>query len=376
MHRSLLGAMIGAALLLAACTVTPTNAELSLVATVGIDPDACATDALLELATAEPQTVYTCYTITNEGETTLTLHDLVDDVHGEVLFDFEYLLVPGASVTTVAAGVVLESVVTETTVNDARWDGFVNGSRVAMATATSEVRLLPPRQYGAAVGTFVGDGNLPGVAAFAGNVVVLGILDLAGEPIDDTVAVVVTPPGLAPFTYTFDPALAIDGEVALWVDDFAAPSALPATLAGRPVAYVQTAPLQGIAAAAIVAGDWTFAFPGQTIVRTVDASQALDVPLVSDVSVDGTGTELTIAFDATAGATYEVEAYGTDLNGVFGSTSGVASPVTVVLDGALETGQGFVVDLYAFRGGEDDLYADPGQIDAAAYLHQDAWEVE
>ena len=376
MHRSFFGALIGAALLLAACTVTPSQTELSLVATVGIDPDACATDSLLELATTQPQTVYTCYTITNEGESGVTVHDLTDDLHGEVLFGFEYLLAPGASVSTVAAGVVLESVVAADTVNEARWDGFANGRRAASASASSEVRLVPPLQYGVAVGTFVGDGNLDGVGAFAGNVVVLGVLDLAGEPIAETVDVVITPAGLAPFTYTFDPALAVDGEVVLWIDDFVAPAALPSTLAGRPLAYVQVAPLGGIASSAIVAGDWTFAFPGQTITRTVDASQALEVPAVTDVVVDGTGTELTVTFDATDGASYDVSAYGTGETGVFGETLDAANPATVVLDAALDPGQGFVVDLYAVRGGDDDLYADPGQIDAAAYLHQDAWEVE
>lgn len=375
MHRTFFGALIGAALLLAACAVPPSQAELSLVATVGIDPDACATDSLLELATAEPQTVYTCYTITNEGDVGITVHDLIDDVHGEVLMAFDYELAPGASVSTVAAGVVLESIVASDTVNAARWDGFIGDLRVASATASSEVRLLPPRQYGAAVGTFVGDGNLDGVGAFAGNVVVLGILDLAGEPITETVDVVITPAGLAPFTYTYDPALTTEGEVVLWVDDFAAPSALPATLAGRPLVYQQVAPADGIASSAIVGGDWTFAFPGQTITRTVDATQALDVPAVTDVAVDATGTELTVTFAATDGAAYDVSAYGTGFNGVYGETLDAANPATVVLDGALEEGQGFVVDLYAYRGGDDDLYADPAQIDAAAYLHQAAWEV-
>ena len=375
MHRSVLGALIGAALLLAACAVPPTQAELSLVATVGIDPDACASDSLLELATAEPQTVYTCYTITNEGEAAVGVHDLTDDLHGEVLVGFEYALAPGASVSTVEAGVTLASVVAADTVNEARWDGFVNGSRAASATASSAVRLVPPRQYGAAVGTFVGDGNLEGVGPFAGNVVVLGVLDLAGEPIAEAVDVVITPAGLAPFTYTFDPALADDGELVLWIDDFAAPAALPSTLAGRPLAFVRIAPAEGVGASAIVAGDWTFAFPGRTITRTVDAAQALDVPVVADVAVDAGGTELTVTFDATEGASYDVAAYGTGLDGVFGETLDTGSPASVVLDGALDPGQGFVVDLFAFRGGDDDLFADPGQIDAAAYLHQDAWEV-
>ena len=376
MPPSFFGAPIGAALLLAACTVTPSQTELSLVATVGIDPDACATDSLLELATTQPQTVYTCYTITNEGGAGVTVHDLTDDLHGEVLFGFEYLLAPGASVSTVAAGVVLDSLVAADTVNEARWDAFANGRRAASASASSEVRLVPPLQYGAAVGTFVGDGNLDGVGAFAGNVVVLGVLDLAGEPIAETVDVVITPAGLAPFTYTFDPALAVDGEVVLWIDDFVAPAALPSTLAGRPLAFVQVAPLDGIASSDIVAGDWTFAFPGQTITRTVDATQALEVPAVTDVVVDGTGTELTVTFEATDGASYDVSAYGTGETGVFGETLDAPNPATVVLDAALDPGQGFVVDLYAVRGGDDDLFADPGQIDAAAYLHQDAWEVE
>jgi hypothetical protein len=376
MHRSFLGALIGAALLLAACAVAPSQTELSLVATVGLDPDVCATDALLELATTQPQTVYTCYTITNDGGSGVTVHDLSDDLHGEVLFGFEYLLAPGASVSTVEAGVVLESVVAADTVNEARWDAFANGRRSASASASSEVRLVPPLQYGAAVGTFVGDGNLDGVGAFAGNVVVLGILDLAGEPIAETVDVVITPAGGTPFTYTFDPAAAADGEVVLWVDDFAAPAALPSTLAGRPLAFVQVAPSQGIAPSAIVAGDWTFAFPGRTITRTVDATQALAVPAVAEVVVDGTGTELTVTFATTDGASYDVAAYGTGDTGVYGETLDAANPATVVLDAALDPGQGFVVDLYAFRGGEDDLYADPAQIDAAAYLHQAAWEVE
>ena len=81
--------------------------------------------------------VYYCYEVTNTGNVTMTLHDLVDTQLGTILDDFPLALAPGASVSLTDTATV-----TETTTNAAVWTAFNPGpTDVALATATATVNV-------------------------------------------------------------------------------------------------------------------------------------------------------------------------------------------------------------------------------------------
>jgi hypothetical protein len=116
-------------------TLTP---SVTLTKTVGLDPDACAPDAALEVMPGTEVTY--CYEVTNSGEIALGAHDLADDQLGTILEGFAYDLQPGASVfltQTIA--------LTQTTVNMATWTAYNSGpTDVVSATATAEVTVPTP----------------------------------------------------------------------------------------------------------------------------------------------------------------------------------------------------------------------------------------
>jgi hypothetical protein len=99
--------------------VGPDLGQISLVTTVGVDPDACASET--EIAVPAGTTVYYCYTVTNDTDLTLDTHSLADDQLGDLFSDLAYDLAPGASVDTVAAGVEASAVIAETTTNTGTW---------------------------------------------------------------------------------------------------------------------------------------------------------------------------------------------------------------------------------------------------------------
>lgn len=371
--------LLATALLLSACSLlSPPEGSLSLVATVGTEADTCADTAAINVFSDAPTTVYYCYTITNTGDVSIPLHGLSDDLFGVILRDFEFDLAPGASVDTVAAGVVLAYEVSALTVNAATWDGFSGSRRMASAEASTTVTPVPPLQYGAVAGTVTGGSNLGTIAGFSGNVVLLGVLDLAGDPIAETLDVTITAPGFAPFVYTYDPADTLDGVVALILDDLEA-SLTPAALGalGVPTAFVRVERLDGVARAAAVGGDFVFEFPGETLVRTVDAAAAIALPEVTAATPDAEADAIEVTFteDADASVVYAIEAYGLGPNAYVGAADDVASPVTVALDGALEPGESFMVDVAAVRG-DGDVFADaPAQFDLAQYYFVGAVEV-
>jgi hypothetical protein len=90
------------------------NASVDFTKTVGLDPSVCATtDSLSVLAGTD---VTYCYSVTNTGEFTFTVHDVADDKLGQLLSAFPFTLGPGHSVwfTTTTN-------ITRTTVNSATW---------------------------------------------------------------------------------------------------------------------------------------------------------------------------------------------------------------------------------------------------------------
>lgn len=367
-------ATVALALLLAACQ-SPPIADGSLAATVGLDPDVCATESTLTLdSSAAPHTVYVCYTITNEGDLGIPIHDLSDSVNGVVLDDLAFDLAPGASVDTVAAGVVLAVEVDADTTFDATWEGFVGSTRVATATATANVVYEVPLAYAAIVGTFVADGNLATVDAYAGNVVVLGVRTLEGDPVEEPVTVTVTAPGRPAFDYEIDPDVALDGVVVLFWEDFGDGVGLAAArlqAAGFATALVASDAAIGTAAA--LEGDWTFAFPGATLVRAADPTDTVELPVVAaaDASVDRTSLSVAFAADADATTSYGVEAYGQGVAAVNGLATGTASPVDVALTGALEVGEEVGVYVVARRGAldPDAVFTDGARFDLADYYY-------
>jgi hypothetical protein len=366
-------ATVALALLLAACQAP--RADGTLAATVGLDPDVCATESTLTLDASEaPHTVYLCYTITNTGDRGIGTHDLSDDANGEILSGFAYSLGAGMSVDTVAAGEVLAVEVDADTTFTASWEGFVGSTRVASAEASAQVVYEAPLAYAAVVGTFAADSNADTVAAFAGNVVVLGVRTLEGESVAEPVAVTITPPGRPAFDYEFDPIFANEGVVVLFWEDFGdglgfASARLQAAGFATDVATEGAA----IGTAAALEGDWTFAFPGATLVRAADPTDTVEVPVVAaaDASPDGTTLSVAFAVDADPSTTYELEAYGRGDAAVFGFASGTASPVDVVLSGALEADEEVGVDVFAIRGAldPDAVFADGARFDLAEYLY-------
>jgi len=449
--------LLAGTLLLSACSLlSPPVGGLSLEATVGTEADVCADTPEINVFSDAPTTVYYCYTITNTGEVSVPLHDLSDDLFGVILSGFAYDLAPGASVDTVTAGVELAYEITEETVNTATWEGFSGPRRMASAEASTTVTPVPPLQYGAVAGTVMGGSNLTTIGAFSGNVVLLGVLDLAGDPIAETLDVTITAPGFAPFVYTYDPAETLDGVVALILDDFEVSTTVtpvpplqygavagtfvadgsfapayaanlvvlaiqtlegepvdaevpvditvpgfdtftflfdPATamdgrvalifgdgavtpvsaphFLGMPVETVTLARAAGLSTSAVVGGDFSFAFPGETLVRTVDAEAALVIPVVEGVEAGVDGDELSVTFteDGGDGVAYLLEAYGRGPNGHAGVASGATSPIVVALNGPLGETEAYAIDVLAVRGaGVDPFVDDPMQLDVAEYL--------
>jgi hypothetical protein len=123
----------------ATATVTVLPAGISLAKTVGLDAGVCATtDTVVIPAGYGGTVVYYCYEVTNTGGYTLPLHDLVDSELGSIFTGFAYDLAPGESVNTVAAGLEISALITQTTVNTATWTAYIPGGPTveAMDTAT------------------------------------------------------------------------------------------------------------------------------------------------------------------------------------------------------------------------------------------------
>lgn len=367
MKRLLLVGSIAASLLITACTEP--QFDLALVATVGTDPDVCATESDIELFDGRSHTVYYCYTITNTGGAVVRVHDLVDELSGQVLRDFEYPLLPGESVDTVAAGVTIAVDLEADASNTGTWDGYLRGVRAATAEATATVTFVPPRQYGVVAGTFVAASNVDTVPGLDGNLLVLGALDLAGDPVSESFDITVTPPGAESFVVTYDPATAPDGVMALIVEDFdpgVASVALPGLRAEATVATVARS-ATAIGTSAALSGEFVIEFPGQTIVRSVDATAKLTAPEVTSTVYDDAAFEVEVQFveAAALGVDYAVEAYGTGFDAYTGFASGTGSPIVVQL--ALGVGEGLGVHVVATRGALDP-FGDVGQVDLAEYL--------
>jgi hypothetical protein len=126
----------------ATATATVTVASIEIVKTVGTTPGVCA--ATSNITVAAGTTVYYCFTVTNTGDATLNFHTLVDDHLGVILSNFGFVLTPGSSVNTVAAGLSIPAVINTTTTNVATWAAYNDGGPVVTATGTATVIVAPP----------------------------------------------------------------------------------------------------------------------------------------------------------------------------------------------------------------------------------------
>jgi len=119
-------------------TVTVLQPEVSLQKTVGTDPNTCAaTDAI---TVSQGTDVTYCFEVTNTGNVTLTQHTLADSELGNLLNDFAYSLVPGAS-----AFITSTANITQTVVTTANWTAYNPGpTNVVTATDTATVTVLQP----------------------------------------------------------------------------------------------------------------------------------------------------------------------------------------------------------------------------------------
>jgi uncharacterized repeat protein (TIGR01451 family) len=110
-----------------AVAATPAVPTISLEATVGTTPGACATtDTLTVTAGTE---VHYCYEVTNTGAIALNSHDLSDTLNGTILNDFPFNLLPGAS-----AFLVVPATPSATVTNTGTWTA-TTGSTYTVDTA-------------------------------------------------------------------------------------------------------------------------------------------------------------------------------------------------------------------------------------------------
>jgi hypothetical protein len=117
-------------------TIEAPRYTIDLVKTVGTDPSVCAPTDEITLPPGGGTAVY-CYEVTNTGNVTLAIHDLVDDQLGTLLSSFPYSLAPGASVF-----VTQEASITTTTVNSATWTASVPDAGEATDSDDAVVNVL------------------------------------------------------------------------------------------------------------------------------------------------------------------------------------------------------------------------------------------
>lgn len=117
------------------------NPQVELTKTVGTDPATCAvTDAI---TVNEGTDVTYCYSIENTGDVTFTLHTLTDSELGDILVDFPYQLVPGAS-----AFITATATITTTTTNTAVWTASDPSGPVSAADSDTATVTVPPAEIG------------------------------------------------------------------------------------------------------------------------------------------------------------------------------------------------------------------------------------
>lgn len=111
-------------------------ANIALNKTVGVDAEVCATTQTITITVGTAVTY--CYTVTNTGQATLTLHSLVDSQFGDLLHNYSLSLAPAASTFLTVTAVITTSVT-----NTATWSSHSIGGQLVTATDTAVVTAIP-----------------------------------------------------------------------------------------------------------------------------------------------------------------------------------------------------------------------------------------
>lgn len=163
-------------------SLTTPTAAIMMDKTVGLDPGVCATTDEVNVPTPyEGNPVYYCYTVTNTGDFTLTVHDLVDSELGVLLDGLNYALGPGDSVDTVAAGLEFSATITQPTVNTATWtacnpapgelQACIDGTDVVSYTDVATVTVGAPTSV--SLSGFGGDSGIDATLVWLGVLLVV-----------------------------------------------------------------------------------------------------------------------------------------------------------------------------------------------------------
>jgi hypothetical protein len=116
----------------------PTSPSIALTKTVGLDNSTCAASDNLSVDAGTE--VYYCYTVTNTGDVTFTVHDLDDDVLGNILSGFPFILGPGDSTSVYPVSATISSTVT----NVGAWTAYIDSSTFVTATDSATVSVNDP----------------------------------------------------------------------------------------------------------------------------------------------------------------------------------------------------------------------------------------
>ncbi len=112
------------------------NPMIDLTATVGLQPNVCATTKSITIRSGTP--VFYCYTIENTGNLALMSYTLVDSKLGMILNKVPYTLTPGiAYFVTQSATLTTTQGITKTVINTATWtatNGLVSVSAIDVAS--------------------------------------------------------------------------------------------------------------------------------------------------------------------------------------------------------------------------------------------------
>lgn len=112
---------------------------LVVTASVGLEQDACAVSSLIRVA---PGTrVFRCYRATNTGPIPLTTHSVEDSQAGLIWDRQNFVLAPGASLTTLDAGLSLGGRADNNTTVNVTWTASAL-TPTLVTSATSETRVL------------------------------------------------------------------------------------------------------------------------------------------------------------------------------------------------------------------------------------------
>ncbi len=116
----------------ATVTVPIANPSIELVKTVGTDPTTCASGDNITLPVTGGEVTY-CFTVFNTGDITLTHHTLTDSHLGSIVNGYLFDLPP-----SVGAYMTVTTIITQTTVNTATWEAFIDGSPVPISATDDD----------------------------------------------------------------------------------------------------------------------------------------------------------------------------------------------------------------------------------------------